>query len=229
MTPGNDGMLKTHLMFMTAADSHNGARGLTGLGEWQTRNFTTELLRGGQIKFDHILVAAHEADSWRTVCIVQEMTESLTVCFLKELALPDPSTPRGSEIARLIKRYPAQPIAACAGDSEYSALTSHSARALREIRPFVEPHRHQSILICARHGHVLSCLANYWATEMVYAGFKIQSHLAVPVGRSEVCHAANEFALGQAQGLTFRFDAHTPESQAVTPIKFLAGRPTVSN
>lgn len=212
-------MLNTTIVLVTAADSHKNYHDLTGLGEWQARCFAGELLRGPHPKFDHILVAAYEADSWRTACIVQEMTGSLAAeRFLKELALPDPSTPRGGEIARLIKRYPAQPIAVCAGDPEYSALTSHSSRALREIRSFIEPHRHQKILICARHGINLSSLANLWASEMVFAGFKICSE-SVTAGRAEVCFAASEFALGPAEGLTFRFDASNPEQYAITPVK----------
>lgn len=222
MVPENREVLKTTVLFVTAAESTDSSRTLTPLGELQARAFAAELVRAGRSNFDHIMIPVYEAAAWRTAEVIREVIGGPDVSFLKELAISS-DTMCGDEIRQLIKRRVDQPIRAYAGDHGYLALVSHSARALREIRKFVNPLQHQKFLICSQHSHLLSCLALHWASELVYSGSKILTSHAPPASRNDVCCMANEMALAQAQGLVLSFDASSPEQRAIRPIEIITG------
>ncbi len=213
-------MMKTTVVFVRAAEFDPECHELTPLGDLQARRFAEAMSAKG-LRFDRVMSAVHESDSWHTARLTKEETRSAPESFLKELALPTMAEPRGAEIARLIQRFPDQTISAYCGESEYQALGSHSLRALREIRKFISPDRHQQFLICSRYGHILSSLALHWVSEMVYEGFQICSHVGFPVGRQEVCYGATEFALQPGQGLIFKYDAADPSSRMVGTIQYL--------
>ncbi|MEI6345996.1 MAG: hypothetical protein WCO79_02070 [bacterium] len=202
---------------MRAADSEDGNRTLSHLGELQAGIFAEQLIRTGTPPFDYVLAAAGEADSRLTVTTLQEKVGAKGFGFLRKLALPESSTPAGAEIQELLRKFPDQPLNAFKGENAFQALWRHSLHARREIRGFYSVKQHQRILVCARNNCIISGLASYWASEMVLAGFKICSNRAIPT-REDVCFAADEFVLENGQGLQLRFDASDEHSFQVAPI-----------
>ena len=226
MEPGDNGMMKTKVLLVRSVEFDKVSKSLTPLGELQVESLAETLgVKGFQP--DCFRTAAYEADSWTTAYFLKEAFRGRSgpdVQTLRELSIPDTSLPRNKEIAGLITQYPNLPLSTYAGQPGYRALLSQSRLALREIRKHVSPDQHQQIIICSRHGHVLSSLALDWVSEMIFVGFKLcpAAHLpSYPIEAGDLCYAATEFALGPGQGLMFSYDASDPASRKVGSIQFI--------
>lgn len=214
-------MMKKTIVLARAAESDPMGRELAPLGDLQA-NLLTEAIQAKGLRFDRVLIAVHETDSWITAARVKEMTSEVGEKFLKELALRE-GYPCDDEILKLIGQYPSFPLATYAGQPGYQALCSHTAKALREIKTLISA-EHNNILICSRHAHVLSSLALAWVSDMVFSGFKLcpSPHLpSFPIDRGDLCYGATEFFLGNGQALVFQYDASDPANQMVGAIQYL--------
>ncbi len=215
-------MMNTTIVLLCAAESDASSRELTHLGILQADRFT-ELVLAKQFRFDRVLVAAHEADSWLTTERVKELTSEVGVKFLRDLPLRE-TDPYFGEVVDLMKKYPNLPTSSYHDESGHEALEFHARQATREVKQFISPMKQQHILICSRHAHVLSEIALTWVRDLALNGYKLcpPGHLpSFPVTRDDLCFAAMEFCLNSGQGLTFRYDASNPGNHMVGPIQRL--------
>lgn len=215
-------MMKTQIVLVRAVELNDGCRGLTPLGDLQARLFAEAMAAKG-LRFTHTFAATGEPDSWATAHGINEAMGNggLDVKNLRELAVPESTSPRGAEIISLLGRYPEATIPTFSGDPGYQALSSHTVMALRELRRAVSPEHQQTLLICSRHGHILNNLALHWVSEMIFAQFRMCYKEGWHLSREEFCSGATEFFLEPGQGLMFRYDASDPADRMVSPIVYL--------